>query len=87
MMMEPIELDETVTLEDIEFENKSNNSAGFGLEQGLRLARIHTGCISREKKILIIDDELFNLQAFMIILRVAATQLGKPADLIDEIVD
>ena len=43
--------------------------------------------LNRHKTILIVDDEIFNLQALMIILRVAATQLGKSPDLIDSIVD
>ena len=40
-----------------------------------------------KKNILIIDDELFNLQAMMIILKASALQLGYPARYIEEAVD
>ena len=40
-----------------------------------------------EKQILIVDDEPFNLQAMMVVLKVSASQLGFPPTLIDDIVD
>ena len=40
-----------------------------------------------KKTILIIDDELFNLQAMIIILKAAAVKLGFKPELIDSIVD
>lgn len=41
----------------------------------------------QNKEILIIDDELFNLQAMMIVLKASASLLGYPPELIDSIVD
>ena len=41
----------------------------------------------KRKKILIVDDELFNLQAMMIVLKAAAAKLGYSPEYIDKIVD
>ena len=40
-----------------------------------------------EKQILIVDDELFNLQAMMVVFKISAQQLGCQSTLIDMIVD
>lgn len=39
------------------------------------------------QRILIVDDDVFNLKSAIIILKAAARKLGRPEQLIDEIVD
>ena len=48
---------------------------------------LHEASNHSEKQILIVDDELFNLQAMMVVLKVSAQQLGYPPSLIERIVD
>lgn len=94
MYAEPLEFEsnDTLELEDVEFDNsesKNNNDlsirgsqAFINIKRTPSLIKDSTNFFAT-KRILIVDDEIFNLQAMLIILRVAALQLGISVDMLE----